>query len=70
VALIQTNPTDSHTRQIERPAPQVVRCECERCGSHTNAMRTFRVTGSCPNCGSFELTPIEGADPLDGPIAA
>ena len=58
-----------------RPAPeraraQVVRCACTVCGTHTNALKSFRITGSCSNCGSFALVPVEGADPLDGPAAA
>lgn len=55
---------------IGRVTPQVVRCACAVCGAHTNAVKTFGVTGSCPNCGSFDLTPIEGAAPVDGPVAA
>jgi Zn finger protein HypA/HybF involved in hydrogenase expression len=62
--------TEPNIRQLERPAPQLVRCACESCGSHTNAIRAFRVTGSCPNCGSYDLTAIEGAEPLGSPLAA
>jgi Zn finger protein HypA/HybF involved in hydrogenase expression len=47
-----------------------VRCACLVCGTHSNAVRTFRITGSCPNCGSFDLTAVEGAEPLGGPLAA
>ena len=54
---------------VLRPQPEVVRCACAICGAHCNAVRAFRVTGSCPNCGSFELTPMDGAAPL-GPYAA
>jgi Zn finger protein HypA/HybF involved in hydrogenase expression len=44
------------------PIPQtVVRCACEQCGAHTNALWSLRVGGSCPTCGSFRLTPIKGA---------
>ena len=43
---------------VGRPQPQVVRCACAVCGAHTNAVKAFRITGSCPNCGSFDLTPI------------
>jgi Zn finger protein HypA/HybF involved in hydrogenase expression len=46
-------------------APRVVRCACEVCGAHTNALWTFRVGGSCPTCGSFRLAPIEGAELMD-----
>jgi hypothetical protein len=52
------------------PSPQVVRCACAVCGTHTNAVKTFRITGSCPNCGSFDLAQVDGAAPVDGPIAA
>jgi hypothetical protein len=55
---------------IARPTPQLVRCACVQCGTHTNAVRTFRLTGSCSNCGSFDLVPIDGAEPLGGPVAA
>ena len=54
---------------LARIAPQVIRCACDVCGAHTNAVKTFRITGSCANCGSYELTPIEGAAPLGGPVA-
>jgi hypothetical protein len=46
--------------------PRVVRCACEQCGAHTNAVWTFRVGGSCPTCGSFRLVPLEGAELMDG----
>lgn len=62
--------TDWTSPPPERPAPQLVRCACLVCGTHSNAVRTFRITGSCPNCGSFDLTPVEGAEPLGGPLAA
>lgn len=48
-------------------APRVVRCTCEQCGAHTNAVWTFRVGGSCPTCGSFRLAPLEGAELMDDP---
>jgi hypothetical protein len=47
--------------------PRVVRCACEHCGAHTNAVWTFRVGGSCPTCGSFRLAPLEGAELMDHP---
>jgi hypothetical protein len=50
-------------------APRVVRCACEACGAHTNAVWTFRVGGSCPTCGSFRLAPIEGAELMDLMVA-
>jgi hypothetical protein len=53
-----------------RARAQVVRCACTVCGTHTNAIKTFRVTGSCSNCGSFDLVQVEGAEPLGGPLAA
>jgi hypothetical protein len=48
--------------------PRVVRCACEQCGAHTNAVWTFRVGGSCPTCGSFRLLPLVGAELMDGPL--
>jgi hypothetical protein len=67
---------DSNTRTIttgtapDRPRAQLVRCACAVCGTHTNALKTFRVAGSCSNCGSFDLVAVEGAEPLGGPFAA
>jgi hypothetical protein len=68
-----------HARAADRPTaepafsatvvpvlPRVVRCACEQCGAHTNAVFTFRVAGSCPTCGSFRLVPLEGAELMDG----
>jgi Zn finger protein HypA/HybF involved in hydrogenase expression len=46
--------------------PRVVRCACESCGAHTNALWMFRVAGACPTCGSFRLAPIDGAELMDG----
>jgi Zn finger protein HypA/HybF involved in hydrogenase expression len=46
---------------------RVVRCACEQCGAHTNAVWTFRVAGSCPTCGSFRLAALDGAELMDGP---
>jgi Zn finger protein HypA/HybF involved in hydrogenase expression len=46
--------------------PRVVRCACEQCGAHTNAVSSFRVGGSCPTCGSFRLVPIQGAELMLG----
>ena len=58
-------------RSPERIQAQIVRCSCEVCGTHTNAVKAFRVAGSCPNCGSFRLVPVDGAEPLGGaPLAA
>lgn len=53
-----------HRQRPEHGSPRVVRCVCAVCGAHTNALKTFRVSGSCPNCGSFDLAAIEGADPM------
>lgn len=47
--------------------PRVVRCACEQCGAHTNAVWTSHVGGSCPTCGSFRLAPLEGAELMDSP---
>jgi hypothetical protein len=54
----------------DRVRAHVVRCACAICGTHTNALKSFRIAGSCSNCGSFELVPVEGAEPLGGPMAA
>ena len=51
-------------------AGELVRCACAQCGTHANAIREHRMTGSCPNCGSFDLRVIEGAEPLGIPTAA
>jgi Zn finger protein HypA/HybF involved in hydrogenase expression len=50
--------------------PRVVRCACEQCGAHTNAVWTFHLGGSCPTCGSFRLVALEGAQLMDGPRLA
>jgi Zn finger protein HypA/HybF involved in hydrogenase expression len=64
----QRSSYDAATQRIQ---PQVLRCACEVCGTHTNAVKAFRVAGSCPNCGSFRLVPVDGAEPLGGaPLAA
>jgi Zn finger protein HypA/HybF involved in hydrogenase expression len=67
-------PNSTPRRRSEAPQriqAQVVRCACEVCGTHTNAVKAFRVAGSCPNCGSFRLVPVDGAEPLGGaPLAA
>ncbi len=45
--------------------PRVVRCACQQCGAHTNALRMFRASASCPTCGSFRLVPLDGAQLMD-----
>lgn len=57
------HPTSARPRTDRVPA-QVVRCACAKCGTHTNAVKAFRVAGSCANCGSYDLQPIDGAEPL------
>jgi hypothetical protein len=57
----------AYTPDVTPITPRLVRCTCEQCGAHTNAVWTFRVGGSCPTCGSFRLAPIEGAQLMDGP---
>ena len=54
------------THVIPSP-PELVRCACEQCGAHTNAVWTFHVSGSCPTCGSFRLAPLNGAELMDSP---
>lgn len=47
----------------EAPAPgrlHRARCACGRCGAHTFTNVGFTVGGSCPNCGSFDLVPVDG----------
>jgi Zn finger protein HypA/HybF involved in hydrogenase expression len=64
---MQTDTSSSPSRAVVTPLPQrVVRCACEQCGAHTNAVWSFRVGGSCPTCGSFRLAPIEGAELMLG----
>jgi len=70
VALADPPSVNDVSQPVVRPTPQLVRCACVECGTHTNAVQTFRLTGSCSNCGSFELVPIDGAEPLGGPVAA
>jgi hypothetical protein len=69
--LIEHPPPRAEDRPASQPplraiAPRIVRCACESCGAHTNAVWTFRVAGSCRTCGSFRLAPIDGAEPMDG----
>jgi hypothetical protein len=45
---------------------RLVRCACEACGAHINAVWSFRVGGSCPTCGSFRLVPVAGAAVMTG----
>ena len=50
------------------PIPlRVVRCACEVCGAHTNAVWTFHVGGSCPTCGSSRLVALQGAELMHNP---
>lgn len=39
----------------------LVRCECRKCGAHTNAIATTGAHARCPNCGTPGLVPVEGA---------
>ena len=55
-----THREPSRLRPPERIQAHVVRCSCEVCGTHTNAVKAFRIAGSCPNCGSFRLVPGRG----------
>ncbi len=61
----------NETRQAEREAR--VRCACERCGAHLMATRSWHLTGSCQNCGSFALRALEpasGVEPVGASSAA
>ncbi len=42
-----------------------VRCSCDHCGAHVMATRSWHLTGSCENCGGFELTPVEPGSATD-----
>ena len=57
----------AYTADVTPLMPRLVRCRCEQCGAHTNAVWTFRVAGSCPTCGSFRLAALEGAELMDAP---
>ena len=57
-------PIHPTTPRPDRISPQVVRCACGVCGTHINAVKAFRVAGCCANCGSYDLRPIDGAEPL------
>jgi Zn finger protein HypA/HybF involved in hydrogenase expression len=35
------------------------RCECRNCGVHTMASVGYKVAGTCPNCGSFDMVPVD-----------
>jgi hypothetical protein len=73
VSIKYVHPVDSDRlmakplfRTVTAVEPRVVRCACEHCGAHTNAVWTSRVGGSCPTCGSFRLAPLRGAALMDG----
>jgi Zn finger protein HypA/HybF involved in hydrogenase expression len=57
----------AHAGTVTPIMPRLVRCTCEECGAHTNAVWTFRVGGSCPTCGSFRLAALEGVELMDDP---
>jgi hypothetical protein len=51
-------------RVVPAPPPPVwqrMRCACRHCGVHTVTNVGYTVAGHCPNCGSYELTPISAA---------
>jgi Zn finger protein HypA/HybF involved in hydrogenase expression len=45
----------------EHVVRRLVRCECHSCGAHSNAIASWTVESSCPNCGAPGLVPVEGA---------
>jgi hypothetical protein len=47
--------------------PGVVRCECLKCGAHSNALAAPGIHAICPNCGDSRLVPIEGAEVMAPP---
>lgn len=48
-------------------AQGVVRCECQKCGAHSNALAAPGIHAVCPNCGDSRLVPIEGAEVMAPP---
>ena len=49
-------PTGSGTDHFS--PPRAMRCACQACGAHTIATVGYKVAGNCPNCGSYELSPV------------
>lgn len=43
---------------------RIVRCACEQCGAHCNAVWRFRIAGSCPTCGSYRLMALDGVEAM------
>jgi hypothetical protein len=41
------------------PTLRTARCECRNCGVHTMAAVGYKVAGACPNCGSFDMAPVD-----------
>ncbi len=60
---VATEAKGTGTGQADRQAR--VRCSCDHCGAHVMATRSWHLTGSCENCGGFELTPVEPASATD-----
>ena len=58
--------------QFSEPAPIIdaeselvvaplLRCECRKCGAHSNGIAVEGVNATCTNCGATGLVPVEGA---------
>jgi len=45
--------------RIQRDSAEV-RCRCLVCGAHAYARPDVPLSGTCGNCGSFQLEPIDG----------
>jgi hypothetical protein len=61
-----TSHAPEYTATVTELPVRLVRCACEACGAHINAVWSFRVGGSCPTCGSFRLVPVAGAAVMTG----
>lgn len=61
-AYTSTSPTPNRS-DMGFPS-RIVRCACEVCGAHCNAVWRFRIAGSCPTCGSYRLITLEGVEAM------
>jgi hypothetical protein len=57
-------PDDDHAMPITlpcdapRPVLRDVRCACGVCGAHLIAWQGHTLSGSCDNCGSYDVRPV------------
>lgn len=47
-----------YTIPQQMPVLQNVRCACRECGSHLVGWRGYTLSGSCGNCGSYDVKPV------------